>query len=505
MKKTAILMFAALSVFAVATSQTVDDALRYSQVFYGGTARFMSMGGAFTALGGDLSSLSQNPAGLGVFRSSEISITPQLFSIYTKSGFNGTSTDNTDKFNFPQIGFVARILPGQKESGLIDLNFGYSFNKTNNLSQSIVIQGVNNTSSMADYWATLGNSGNNGAGTPYQQLQGAEGIAFDTWVIDTVTGSGGQKYGTVFSNYGDNPTSAYGQTVERIITNEGYIGEHSFSLGGNYSNSLFFGATFGVTTLRFTSHYEHRESTNVPNVNNFTDFTYTDHYEDKGTGYSLKLGVIYKPVDAVRIGVAFHSPTWYRIDDYYYNDLTSHVFNTSFESSNSPTRFNYALATPYRLLAGVAVQIQKIALLSADYEFVDYSSARFSQTGDGFDYSESNLGIKNTLKTASNIRVGGELRLNSLYLRAGYGYYGKPFQSGDLNSNLAYNTISGGIGFRERNFSVDLAYTNFNYSQKYVLYPVGTDLAGNPIEPAIANLNTMKNMFTLTLGYKFGM
>jgi hypothetical protein len=506
MKKISILILVVLSVFAGVTAQNVDDALRYSQEFYGGTARFMSMGGAFTALGGDISSLSQNPAGLGVFRSSELTLTPQLFQIKTSAGFNGvSSSDNLYNFNLPQIGIVGNIISNNNETGLITLNFGYSFNKTNNLSQSIVIQGVSNSSSMADYWAGLGNSGNSGAGTFYENLQGAEGIAFDAWVMDTITGSGGKRYGTVFSNYGDNSTSTYGQTVQRLVTNEGYIGEHSFSLGGNYSNKLFFGATLGITTLRFTSHYEQLESTDIALPSQFRDFTYTDHFEDKGTGYSIKLGAIYKPVDAVRIGLAFHSPTWYKIDEFYYNDITSHFTDgAKYESSNDPTRFNYALATPFRLLAGVGVQIQKFALLSADYEFVDYSTARFSETGDGYDYSVKNLEIKNSLKPTSNIRFGGEFRLNNLYLRTGYGFYGKPFKSDEDNANLDYSSISFGAGFREQNLSIDFAFTNYKYSQKYFLYPAETDFQGNPTNAASANLNTIKNMFTLTFGYKFG-
>jgi hypothetical protein len=500
MKKISLFIFAVLSMFSVVNAQNVDDVLRYSQIFYGGTARFMSMGGAFTALGGDISSLSQNPAGLGVFRSSELTITPQLFSITTKAGFNGVSTSgNLSNFNLSQIGIVANLISNNNETGLITLNLGYSFNKTDNLSQSIVIQGVSNTSSMADYWAALGNKD---GGTFYKDLQGAEGIAFDAWIMDTVTGSGGKSYATAFSNYGDNPPSIYGQKIRRLVTNEGYIGEHAFSIGGNYSNKIFFGATFGITTLRYTSDYEHLESTDVALPSQFQSFTYTDHFENKGTGYTLKLGAIYKPVDAVRIGLAFHSPTWYKIDEYYYNDITSHFTDGGqYESSNTPTRFNYALATPYRLLAGVGVQIKKFALLSADYEFIDYGSARVSETGDD---SEENLGIKNTLKTTSNFRVGGEFRLNNLYLRTGYGFYGKPFKSGDANSNLDYSSISFGAGLREQKFSIDFAYTNFSYSQNYFLYPSSTDYQGNNIDAASANLNTVKNMFTLTLGYKFG-
>jgi hypothetical protein len=497
MKRLGFLILVVLSVFTGINAQNIDDALRYSQVFYGGTARFMSMGGAFTALGGDISSLSQNPAGIGVFRLSELTITPQLFHIKTTGSFNGTSsTDYLYNFNLGQIGIVSNLISNNNEAGLITLNIGYSFNKTNNLNQSVIIQGISNTSSMADYWAALGNKG---GGTFYSNLQSSERLAWDTYVIDTIAGSGGKSYATPFSSYGNNLSSTYGQSEHRIITNEGYIGEHAFTIGGNYSNKIFFGATLGISTLRFSRHYEHLESANTTYPSQFQDFTYIEHFEDKGTGYTLKLGAIFKPVDAVRIGLAFHSPTWYRIHEYYFTDMTSHVQGSNFDSSNDPSRFNYAIATPFRFLAGVGVQIKKIALLSADYEFVDYGSARFSSAGSGIDFTEENSAIKDRLQPTSNIRFGGELRLNNLYLRTGYGFYGKPFKSSEDNSILDYNTISFGAGIREQNISIDFAFTNYKYSEKYFLYPVD---AG--IDPTLSNLKTAKNMFTLTLGYKFG-
>ena len=497
MKRISLLILAVLFVFVGVTAQNVDDALRYSQLFYGGTARFMSMGGAFTSLGGDISSLSQNPAGIGVFRSSELTITPQLFHIKSTADFTGTSTDYLYKFNLNQIGIVSSLVSNNNETGLISLNIGYSYNKTNNLNQSMKIQGVSNTSSMADYWASIGNKD---GGTYYKDLKGAEGIAFDAYVIDTVTGSRGKSFATAFSNYGDNPPSRYGQTIRRLVSNEGYIGEHDLSIGGNYSNKLFFGATIGISKLRYTSHYEHLESVNTALASKLQDFTYTDHFEDKGTGYSLKIGVIFKPVDAVRIGLAFHSPTWYKINEYFYTDITSHFTDGGkYEFSNKPQRFDYALATPFRVLGGIGVQVQKFALLSADYEFVDYSTARFSETGDGYDYSVKNMEIKNSLKSVSNVRLGGEFRINKLYLRTGYGYYGKAFKPGEDNANLEYSSLSLGAGFREQNVSIDFAYTHYNYSQKYFLYPVNQN-----VDPASANLGTIKNMFTLTLGYKFG-
>jgi hypothetical protein len=175
-------------------AQNVDDALRYSQIFYGGTARFMSMGGAFTALGGDMSSLSQNPAGLGVFRVSEFTITPQLFHINTSARYNGNASDYLYNFNLNQAGIVSNIISNSGETGLLSLNFGYSFNKTNNLNQNIWIQGIGNKSSMADFWAEQAG----GFRTNQLEVNVPNAfLAYDTYVIDTLSGSN-TEYGTVF-------------------------------------------------------------------------------------------------------------------------------------------------------------------------------------------------------------------------------------------------------------------------------------------------------------------
>src|SRR5512140_2062811 len=143
MKRITLILAAACVTLSGIFAQNVDDALRYSQIFYNGTARFMSMGGAFTALGGDMSTFTQNPAGIGVFRSSEISFTPQLFHIGTTSNFHGLSKDYMYNFNIGQLGVVSSLIKNTtRTTGLISLNVGYSFNKTNNLNSSIRIEGV---------------------------------------------------------------------------------------------------------------------------------------------------------------------------------------------------------------------------------------------------------------------------------------------------------------------------------------------------------------------------
>ncbi|MDQ1296809.1 MAG: hypothetical protein QG611_788 [Bacteroidota bacterium] len=503
MKKFSLIFLVLISMLTGIKAQNVDDALRYSQLFYNGTARFNSMGGAFTALGGDISSLSQNPAGLGVFRSSEFTITPQLYHIKSRAQlFNKTSVDYLYNFNLAQAGIVVNLIKKENETGLLTLNFGYSFNRTNNFNQSTVIEGKSDHSSLLDSWAEKSD------GWYSDELENNVYDAYLGWrtyLIDSLPGKS-TKYGTIYSNYGDDATT-YGQNMKRIMTTTGFTGEHSFSIGGNYSNKLFFGATLGITRINFESTIKHSESADgvLPSRysaagDGFTDFNYTYYYKNIGTGYSLKIGAIYRPIEILRIGFAFHSPMLYKIDEYNQDNLSSWFTDLAdpIEVENESMRFNYALATPFRAIVGAALQIKKIALISADYEFIDYSTSKFSETGDDYDYTFKNQEIKNTLQPVSNIRLGAEVRLSSIYLRGGYALYGSPWTTGDVNEDLNYNSLALGIGFREQNINVDFGFSRLTNHQNYILYSV------EDLEEVMTNMNINRNMFTVTFGYKFG-
>jgi len=492
MKKISLIIVSALLITSGAISQNLDDALRYSQVFYSGTARFNSMGGAFTALGADMSTLSQNPAGIGMYRSTEFSFTPRLDFVKSTTNFRDISDDYLNKFNFGQVGYVANVFRNQSEDNSFIFNVGISFNRTNSFNQNVLVSGISNSSSIADSWVWYSD------GINYRDLTGAEGIAYDAWVIDTITGTGGRYYGTVYSNYGDDPYSVYGQRMKRTMIYDGYTGEYAFSFGGNYMDKVYFGATLGINTLRFSSYSEHIETMDKPLSSQFKSLSYVDYYENEGSGFTFKFGAIVKPIEILRIGVALHTPTYYKIDEYFYDDISVKFADGNESASNDPMRFNYALRTPLRLLTGVAVQIQKFAVLSLDYEHLNYGTALFSQTGDGYNYGDKNNDIKRALKTAGNLRVGGEYRYNNLYLRSGYGYYGKPFKANERNSDLDYRTISGGIGFRARNISFDFAYVNYKTTQYSYLYQLDSSFA-----PAGYDLTTVKNTFTFTLGCRF--
>ncbi|MCU0460628.1 MAG: hypothetical protein MUF36_01235 [Bacteroidales bacterium] len=498
MKKTALIILALISALNAGIAQNVDDALRYSQIFYNGTARFMSMGGAFTALGGDISSLNQNPAGIGVFRSSEISVSPQLFNFRSQSNFNGNNTEDfLYDFNLGNAGIVLNLKNNQSTTGLVTLNFGYSYSRNNNFNESINIDGKSEGSSLLDHWAekidgivdTL----------LEDNIEAADAyLGWYTWLLDPVYGTN-DTYGTVYTNYGSYPAD-YDKNMSRVITNTGYTGEHAISLGGNFSNKLYLGATLGITRLEYESTYQHSEKSDSMLVSGFTDFNYTYYYRNWGTGYSLKLGIIYKPVEPLRLGFTFNSPGMFLINEYLNDNIVSNVDGkVEDELENKASWFKYWLRTPFRATIGVAYQVKKLGVVSAEYEFVDYGMARFSVVGDDdyTGYPKKNQEIKSTLKSTGNIRVGAEARLNRLYFRGGYGYYGKAYKTGDVNQDICYNSYSGGIGFREQNINVDFGFTRFSYPEKYILYKTSFEAPSSDIDIA-------RNIFTISFGYKFG-
>ncbi len=232
----------------------------------------------------------------------------------------------------------------------------------------------------------------------------------------------------------------------------------------------------------------------------FRDFNYSYYYRNWGTGFSAKFGLIYKPIEPFRIGLSFQTPTIFNLSEYLNDNIVSHVDGRENSvAENQASWFEYHLTSPLRTTIGVAYQYKKLGVISAEYEFVDYGMAKFSRVDeDDYDYSLKNQEIKNTLTSASNIRVGAEARLNRLYFRGGYSYYGKAYKTGDINENSTYNAYSGGIGFREQNIYVDFGYTHLSNTKNYILYSTENDTP-------VSNNNLNRNVFTVSFGYKFGM
>jgi hypothetical protein len=189
---------------------------------------------------------------------------------------------------------------------------------------------------------------------------------------------------------------------------------------------------------------------------------------------------------------------WYYIDENFYDNITA-SFDDNVKPGDFPNatmRYSYTLTTPYRILAGVAIQIKKLAIISADYEFVDYSTSKFSKASDNYDYYNENIGIKDIYKSASNFRLGAEFRVKNYYFRGGYSYYGKAFKPGDTNENLDYSAFSCGIGMRQQSFFFDLSYSLLSSTRDYFMY-------NDPPYLQAAVIESSKNTFAATLGFKF--
>jgi len=480
MKRIINLIIALLAISAVTFAQNQVDALRYSQNFYGGTARYMGMGGAFGALGGDFSCLSFNPAGIGIYRSSEMTITPTLYFGKTKAGYLGqTISDFKYNFNLNNFGIVISYTEDGDGYGWKGVNLGFGYNRLNNFHNNVLLEGVNNNSSMADYFL------NNANGTNYDELSPfSTGLAWYTYVIDTFPGSTNQYSSAV---------SSYGQTQRKTIHTEGSIGEYVIALGANYSHKLYLGATIGIQDIYYEENSVYTETANTDTIGDFTSFDFQQHLQTAGTGFNFKIGMLYRPVNWARIGAAVHTPTFISLEDNYYNSMSSVIFDQNFDHESPKGIYNYDLTTPLRVMGSMAFIFKKYALLSVDYEFVDYTTARLR--ANDYSFILENEATQTMYTATGNIRAGLELRNGPFSVRGGYGFYGSPYTSSEANSNANYSTISGGFGIKDKGFFIDIAYVYSTMSENYYLY----DHAD--IEPVTFDKSASRIM--TTIGIKF--
>ena len=499
-----------------AFAQYAEDALRFSQTEAGTTARFRGLGNAQTALGGDLSSLSGNPAGLGMFTRSEINLTADFSNATVNGLYFGQNTESqVDKLGLTQIGGVwhipaKRVSGSDLNNGWLSTNFGISYNKSNNLNSNIDYRGINPTSSFGDYLADLGNSQLQ-YGNPYDNLDEAllpgslERMAWDALLIDYDENANEYFPATDFDN---------NQRDSRF--NSGSQSEVNFALGANYSNRFYVGASLALTSLNYTSDREYNESGRnfdfpgqLPELVGGTyNLSYRSYQNTNGSGVNLKLGMIYRATDNLRIGFNFVSPTWYSIDDSYTEVLDSRYANASGGSAGSYTNnestydFNYNLRTPYRVNGGLAVTFGGQGLLTGDVEYVDYSSIHIKAVDNRATEDETNSDIRSNYTSAVNFRVGGEYKVSSAFsLRAGYNTQGNPYKNLDYSNAV----ISGGFGYRVNNFYIDATYANTTVKYTNRTYPISKNYPSFSLTGAgpVANIKDHRNSVFLTVGTRF--
>lgn len=479
------------SMIQTGIAQNELDALRYSQVDVLGSARYASMSGAFGALGGDMAGMSTNPAGIGVFTRTTGSATISILSASTEANFSGTTTsDNKLNFNIANAGFVARFKrkkASDRQWALKALHLGVSYNRTANFHRRTSIINTNASSSLIDSWVNqLNNEAIPYPDIPAEFIPGGQStgayMGWQSFLIDTVPGS--------TTSYLRNVMPNYGQTQRVRELTKGGMGEVAISFGGNFGNSLYFGATVGIPRLNYELERSYTESDSQDTISNFNSFTQTDYLKASGTGFNVKFGMIYRPAKWVRIGAAIHTPTYFEIDESFSSFLSSDFDGVQFNQSTLQGTFGYSLQTPFRAIGSLAFVIGKMGLISADYEYVNYSLAQFRSRDYAFD--SENLDVRNRLSWAGNIRIGTEWRIKALSIRGGFGLNADPNTS-ELNFNNTRYSL--GLGLRLERFFVDLAYNLHRTVGAYQLY----DYTNVPL----AETTTLDHSVIFTVGFRF--
>lgn len=239
------------------------------------------------------------------------------------------------------------------------------------------------------------------------------------------------------------------------------------------------------------------------------NFTYTSRLNLTGTSVNGKIGVIVKPINEIRLGFAFHTPNYYNISQEYQTEMNA-VY-TEGDRSNSKTdwsTFDYSFRTPYKVISSLGVVLGNKGFISVDYEFMDYSKAKFMLDTDNFQYDDMynalNDGIKQHFKSVSNVRVGAEFKVSDfLMARAGFGMYGSPYKKEYIGTDMKRNTYSAGLGYRTNTFFADFAYMMLTQKQSRYLY--NNDVMTDAYMPTVqtAQITSANHQITATIGWKF--
>ncbi len=488
---------------ANAQEPTITDALRYSVDNLNGTARFRAMGGAFGATGGDLSSMNVNPAGSSIFNYNQATISLTSFNKSNNASYFGTnSKTQQNSLDINQLGAVFVFNDDAAKSGWKKFALGLNYENANNFDDFIVSEGVNPYNSMDSYFLRFANArSGNIAGAYYSDLDFIDQqalLGYDSYMID---------YDASSDSYYTNVPTGGNYYHKNSIEAKGYNGKFTMNFSGAYEDKLYLGMNMNfhfTDYVRTSSLYESNLNPFYATYYSIDSARFNNEVYTYGTGFSLNLGAIYKATENVRLGFAYETPTWYRLNDeltqsmssyYNYTDPTTFA-STMDEAYVIPNVVNvyptYKIQTPSKLTSSATILFGKKGLLSVDYISKNYAKTQFKPNNEII-FSTINTQIQNELQDNYELRVGGEYKIKQWSLRGGYRYEQSPYKVdlafGDLMS------YSGGFGYNFGNSKLDISYTNEHRARTEVLLTSGLN------DPArIKNYN---NNVTLTYVVNF--
>lgn len=547
MKKSILLATAALVLPTALSAQSAIDAYNISIGELRGTARFMSMAGAFTALGGDLSSLNQNPAGIGVYRGSDIGITLDINMMNSKTADIGSpfarSQTHADVNNF---GYVGTYNLGG--STAVTLSWGASYSRLASFHRRYQGGDMAMQTSLSNYITTF----TDGIDTsylkfvdgynPYQDRSENAApwlsiLAYNSGMITPLSSvdDNGQNHDTsIYDGLWQYPVDGQPQirpttgSAGMEVDERGYVDEYTIDFGGSVANVFYWGIGLGITDLSLTQNAYYGEdllNANVPaNAASGIEegnggFGLLNWRHTSGTGFNAKFGVILKPVNELRIGLAVHTPTYWSLSTNYTGD-TEFDYSSGINGSEytDEAAYDWRLNSPWKLTAGIAGVIGGRGILSVDYEYQAFGDMK-TKNDRGYDYDYYNDDIKSYFKSSNMIRVGGEFRVTPNFsVRAGYAYQSTNVKDDVKDSNVEVYTmgtnpaytldsdtqyITCGLGYRISGFYIDAAYVHKHRSSTYHAFTSFKDYDGYWYDAPQAKVTDNNSQLVFTVGYKF--
>ena len=473
-----------------AYAQNDADVQRYTANYFSGTARFQAMGGAFGALGGDMSGLHINPAGVGVFRFGEISFTPgyEFNTINAQTDFISRE-DSKSKLVVDNLGFVlANPIDHPKWRSV---NFGVSYNRINTFNDITRLTGQST--------ALDGLTGDflfEAQGLFVDELSSfSAGLAWDAFVIDNQN----------FDDEGliDDGLYQMGfdslQLVETIQTAErdGRLSETGLTIGANYDDKLYIGFGLGFQDVNYESVVETEERAVGESSTELNGYRLIERLQSEGLGVNAKLGFIYKAQN-FRFGGSVRTPTVFSMTDNFNAEIQSR-FSTEpviEEALSDAGFFEYRIRTPWHFMGSVAGIIGSKAIISAQYERIDFSGGelRNSNSSADTDFSFENEVIQTSYTASDIFRIGAEYRITkSFSARGGFAYFANPITTNEQISseNFDRQEISFGLGYRQAAWYVDASFKQAKFNELYN-YTILNQ----------ATLDNTQSVFALTLGIR---
>ncbi|HEX8460170.1 MAG TPA: hypothetical protein VF623_02020, partial [Segetibacter sp.] len=465
-----------------------------------------------------------NPAGLAMYKTTELVLSPGFIMNNNKANYRGISNDaKKSGFDIGTSGLVTGF--NTEGSKWTNQAFSIGINQTANFNNTIFYKGTNNTSSYSEQFSKEISQNNinisgvlDNAIYAYGTYPAIYTYLVDSFRIKNTNINGGPDSIDVIKAF---PEFLLEKGIaldqQKTVETSGGIYELALGYATNMDDRFYVGGSIGIPIVNYSRFTKYRESDPSGNVNNnFNFFEFNDYLTTKGFGVNAKLGLIFKPSEFIRLGLAVHTPTLYSLTDKQTTDLTTDTEGYAGTDKVSSTKFTggepgktmYSATTPWKAILSGSYVFREVndtrkqrGFITADVEFLGYSGANFKADGETVTsedqqyYTELKSVIKDQYKSAVNFRLGGELKFNTIMFRAGGAYYSNPYnQKTKLNSDI--KQLSGGIGYRDHGMFIDLTYVHTMVKDVDLPYRL-TDKKNT-----YAEQNNTRGNVVLTVGFK---